>query len=86
MKKILVFTLAVSLLVPALSSARKVKYKVVEVKNGGTVRGKVKTTEKVKDPIIPIIIKPKKTRFSEWTLNLYLQLGWFCGCVVNIGD
>ncbi len=48
MKKILVFTLAVSLLTPAASFAKRVKYEAVEVTNGGTISGKVLTTEKVK--------------------------------------
>ncbi len=61
MKKILVFALACSLLIPAASFAKRVRYEVVEVKNGGTISGKVKTTEKIKDPVIQINVKPKET-------------------------
>lgn len=60
MKKILVFTLAVSLLIPAAAFAKRVKYEVVEVTNGGTISGKVSTTEKVKDPVISINVKAKE--------------------------
>lgn len=60
MKKMMVLVMAASLLIPALSFAKRVRYEAVEVTNGGTIQGKVKTTEKVKDPVIPITIKPKK--------------------------
>jgi len=61
MKKILVFALAASLFIPNISYAKRVKYEVVEVNNGGTISGKVKTAVKVKDPIIPIHVKAKET-------------------------
>ncbi len=61
MKKILVVTLVVSFFIPALSFAKRVRYEIVEVKNEGTISGKVETTEKVKDLVIPINIKPKET-------------------------
>ena len=61
MKKLLVFIVAVALVVPLLSSAkRKPKYKVIEVTNGGVIKGKIKSSEKVKDPVIPIDVKPKE--------------------------
>ncbi len=59
MKNIVVFMIAVSLLIPALSFAKKVKYEVVEVKNGGVLKGKIKAAIKVNDPLIPIEVKPK---------------------------
>ncbi len=50
MKKLVVFVMAVSLLIPGLTFAKKkVKYKVVEVKNGGSIKGKVKAAKKVDD-------------------------------------
>lgn len=58
MKKIIVFMVVVSLLITALSFAKKVKYEVVEVTNGGTIKGKIKAANKVKDPLIPIKISP----------------------------
>ncbi len=60
MKKIIMFVIFVALLVPSISFAKRVRYQVVEVKNGGTIKGKVKTSVKVKDPVLPINIKPKK--------------------------
>jgi len=60
MKKILIFTVFVALLIPGASFARKARYKVVEVNNGGIVKGKVKTAIKVKDPVIAINIPPKE--------------------------
>ncbi len=60
MKKIMVFTVVVALLIPALSFARKAKYEVVEVNNGGGIQGTVKTSLKVKDPVVPINIQPKE--------------------------
>lgn len=60
MKKIVVLMVALALTVPALSFAKKDKYEVVDVKNGGTIKGKVISAEKVKDPVIPITVKPKE--------------------------
>ena len=61
MKKLLMFMVVVALLIPALSySKRKPKYKAVEVTNGGTIKGTVKSAIKVKDPVIPIKVKPKE--------------------------
>ena len=61
MKRIIVFVLAVSLLIPGVSFAKRVRYQVVAVKNGGTISGKVIASEKVEDPVIPIAIKDKDT-------------------------
>jgi len=36
------------------------RYKVIQVKNGGILKGKVVTAVKVKDPIIPIKISPRE--------------------------
>ena len=61
MKKILVFMVIVSLMIPALSVAkRKSKYKVVEVTNGGVIKGKITSADKIKDLLIPIIVKAKE--------------------------
>ncbi len=51
MKKILVFMVVIPLLIPAMSFAKRVKYEVVEVTNGGTIKGQVKSATKVKDPV-----------------------------------
>lgn len=61
MKKLLVFMVVVALIIPSLSFAkRKPKYKAVEVTNGGTIKGTIKSANKVKDPVIPINVKPKE--------------------------
>lgn len=61
MKRLLVFMVVVALVIPVLSTAkRKPRYKAVEVTNGGIIKGKIKSTEKVKDPVIPITVKPKE--------------------------
>jgi hypothetical protein len=60
-KKILIFMVVVSLAVPSLFFAkRKPGYKVVEVTNGGTIRGTTRSAEKVKDPVIPIRVMPNE--------------------------
>ncbi len=61
MKKILVVALAVSFLIPALSFAKRVRYEVVDVKNGGAISGKVKALKEIKDMVIPIDVRPKDT-------------------------
>jgi hypothetical protein len=60
MKKIFVFSIVVLLLITGLSFARKARYQVVEVTNGGTIKGKIVSAEKVKDPVITINVKPKE--------------------------
>jgi hypothetical protein len=60
MKKTIVFALVVLLLITGLSFARKARYQVVEVTNGGTIKGKIVSAEKVKDPVITIDVKPKE--------------------------
>jgi len=60
MKKIVVFMFVASLLISVLSFAKKDEYEVVDVKNGGTNKGTVKSSERVKDPVIPIKVKPKE--------------------------
>jgi len=56
MKKIIVFVITFSLLLVSTSFA----YEVVDVKDGGSIKGKIKADEKVKDPVIPIKISPKE--------------------------
>ena len=60
MKKIFVFSIVVLLLITGLSFAKKARYQVVEVTNGGTIKGKIVSAEKVKDPVITINVKPKE--------------------------
>lgn len=52
MKRLILIVLAISLLIPGISSAKRVKYEVVEVKKGGTIKGKVKAARKVSDPVL----------------------------------
>jgi hypothetical protein len=60
MKKIIVFMMVVSLMIPGISFAKRVRYQIVEVKNGGSIKGKVKSAKKVEDVVIPIKVKPKE--------------------------
>ena len=61
MKKIMLITVMCFILVPAFSFAKKVRYEVIDVTNGGSIKGKVTTTVEKKDPVIPITIKPKES-------------------------
>jgi hypothetical protein len=54
MRRFALIILILSLLVPGISFAKRVKYEIVEVKNGGTIKGKVKAVTKVDDPILRI--------------------------------
>jgi len=56
MKKIIVLAITLSLLLVATAFA----YEVVDVKDGGSIKGKIKAAEKVKDPVLPINISPKE--------------------------
>lgn len=60
MKKIMVLLAVVAILAPSGAFAKREKYKEVDVKNGGSIKGKVVSAEKVKDPVIPINVKPKE--------------------------
>jgi len=60
MKKIIVSLAAAAMLMSAGAFAKEAAYKVVDVKNGGTIKGKIVSAEKVKDPVIPIKVKPKE--------------------------
>ena len=62
MKRLVLIMLAITLLLPlsANSAARKAKYEAVEVTNGGSIKGAIKTSIKVADPVIPLHIKPKE--------------------------
>jgi hypothetical protein len=61
MKKTMVYVAVLLILIPALSFAKRVRYQVVEVPDGGSIKGKVKTTVAAKDPILQININPKET-------------------------
>jgi hypothetical protein len=60
MKKIIVFAMVVLLLITGLSFARKARYQIVEVTNGGTIKGKIKSAENVNDPVIEIKFNPNE--------------------------
>ncbi len=59
MKKLLFIILALALLIPAASYAARVRYEVIDVQNGGIVTGKITTSAKPVNPVIPVIIKTK---------------------------
>lgn len=57
MKKFIVLVVALSFLVPGIVDAKKKKkskYQVVEVTNGGSIKGKIKSAEKISDPVLTI--------------------------------
>ncbi len=62
MKRLILIMVAIALFLPlsAQSAPRKPKYEAVEVTNGGSIKGVIKTSVKVADPVIPIHIKPKE--------------------------
>ena len=62
MKRLILIMVAIALFLPlsAQSAPRKPKYEAVEVTNGGSIKGVIKTSIKVADPVIPIHIKPKE--------------------------
>jgi hypothetical protein len=62
MKRLILITVAITLFLPlsAQSAPKKPKYEAVEVTNGGSIKGVIKTSIKVVDPVIPIHIKPKE--------------------------
>ena len=50
MKRFVIFVMAIALMMPGLSFAKKkANYQVVEVKNGGSIKGKIKAAKKVDD-------------------------------------
>lgn len=55
MKRILALAVMMVLFAAAVSFA----YEVVDVKNGGGIKGTIKAAEKIADPVIKIVIKPK---------------------------
>lgn len=59
MKKILAVMVIALLTLPGLSFAKRVRYQVVDVQDGGTIKGTVISAKKVEDPVLPIIVKPK---------------------------
>lgn len=62
MKRLILIMVAITLFLPlsAHSAQRKPKYEAVEVTNGGSIKGVIKASIKVADPVIPIHIKPKE--------------------------
>ncbi|MEN8189095.1 MAG: carboxypeptidase regulatory-like domain-containing protein [Thermodesulfobacteriota bacterium] len=59
MKKLILTLLVIALIVPCSASARKrgKRYEVIEVTNGGSIVGTVKASEKIADPVAPIVTK-----------------------------
>ncbi len=62
MKRLILIMVAVTLFLPlsAHSAPKRVRYEAVEVTNGGSIKGVIKTSVKVTDPVIPLHIKPKE--------------------------
>lgn len=55
MKKVTVVAVMMLLVLSTVSFA----YEVVDVKNGGGIKGKIKSSEMIADPAIKIVVKPK---------------------------
>ncbi|MBF0566098.1 MAG: carboxypeptidase regulatory-like domain-containing protein [Nitrospirae bacterium] len=53
MKKLLLFTMMVAIFIPAMLFA-EAKYEVIDVKNGGSIKGKIKASAPIKDPVTEI--------------------------------
>lgn len=60
MKRTLVLVAIAALLIPSPALAKRVRYQAVDVKNGGAIKGTVTAAEMLKDPVIPVVIKPKQ--------------------------
>ncbi len=60
MRRLLILIIVSVMLTPLPGFAKRVRYKVVEVSNGGHITGVVKAAKKVPDPVLPIEIKPKE--------------------------
>ncbi len=59
MKRLVLLLMVLGLIFPLSVEAKRVRYKVIEVKNGGVIKGVVKAAKKVPDPVLPIKVKPK---------------------------
>lgn len=51
--------LAAAVIMVLLAAVTSFAYEVVDVKNGGSIKGKIKSAEMIADPVIKIVIKPK---------------------------
>jgi hypothetical protein len=75
MKRWLLLILVLTLLLPASAFAKRKKYEVVEVTNGGSIAGTIKAAEKVADPMGKITSQvPEETKVcgSEFKMNKYI--------------
>lgn len=75
MKRIMMFTTLLALLMAATSFA----YETVDVKNGGSIKGKIKSAAPMTDPVIKIVVKPapdpKETELAKQTCGDSQQAG-----------
>lgn len=75
MKRCLLLVLILTLLLPASSFAKRKKYEVVDVSNGGSIVGTIKAAEMVADPVAKIEAKkPEEVELcgSEFKMNKYI--------------
>lgn len=75
MKRWLLVVLVLILLLPASSFAKRKKYEVVDVADGGSVVGTIKAAEMVADPVEKIeteVPEEKKLCGSEFKMNEYI--------------
>ena len=75
MKRWLLLVLILTLLLPASALAKRKKYEVVEVTNGGSIVGTIKAAEMVADPMGKVETEvPEETKVcgSEFKMNKYI--------------
>ncbi len=75
MKRWLLLVLVITLILPASTFAKRKKYEVVDVENGGSIVGTIKAAEMVADPVEKIeteVPEEKKLCGSEFKMNMYI--------------
>jgi len=80
-------TMVIAASLTAFLAASAFGYEVVDVKNGGAIKGKIKTAAKINDPLIPIVIKakpdPKETEQEKATCGEHQQAGMYVLSAAN---
>lgn len=75
MKRWLLLILVITLLLPASSFAKRKKYEVVDVQNGGSIAGTIKAAEMVADPVGKTetqVPEEQKLCGNEFKMNQYI--------------
>lgn len=75
MKRWLLLILVLTLILPASAFAKRKKYEVVDVVDGGSIVGTIKAAEKVADPVEKVettVPEEQKLCGSEFKMNMYI--------------